>query len=341
MDPGTGDPIVSVTGPPPEKIPKTYLNNPFRRGRPAYPFTQVNKPRMLSEQDIKEIYAPKKSHRRSQDLDQGPYYPILADKPGMYQADTMKMNPTFGSYIGLVVLVSINRKIAWAEPIKSTSAQHVGERLLKCIDEIRHRFQDTVHKIETDAGTEFQGVCQKMLEDRNIQLTQNNPNVGSKTRTGIVERLIRTFKLWLGQFLMMYSDEDNGVEHKDWVSYVPELLHWYNYEHVHRSIGRPPADADEQTEHEYFTSALERDQQVDAHWKSWMADQQKKKHHVRIFIADRDKNKFSKEGKTGRWTKEKYNFPKSYGGGPSLIMIPEGQEKPVLRRPMPYNLKYF
>jgi hypothetical protein len=333
-DPETHDPIVVVNGPPPAE--------PFVRPRPPKPITQVNKPVKYTNRELEEIFQPMRRNRRGHDEDVGPYYPIIGDKPGMYQSDLMFLKK-FNGFIGLVVLVSINRKVAWAQPIRTKTSREVARALETCIDEIHQRFGDTVRKIETDEGTEYMADCRNMLNDRGIQITQNNPNEGAKTRTGIVERLIRTFKQMIAKHLLKY-----GEDHKDWVSFVPEMLHQYNYEDVQRTLGIAPADADEHTEAEQVGQQLERHQVVDEHWKEWMRDQAAHHQYVRMFVGDQENNKFAKKSMQGRWSTEKYEFPKRYGGGPSLLMTKLNKDphepddyKPIVRRPMPYMLRYF
>lgn len=309
---------------------------------PPKPVARVNKPIRYTKKQIDEMYAPLNDHRREHDQNKGPFYPIVGDRPGMYQSDLMFLDK-FNGFIGMVVLVSINRKVAWAVPIRTKTSAEVAKALAKCIDEIHERFHDTVRKIETDEGREFMLENARMLKDRNIQLTMDNPNEGAKTRLGIVERLIRTFKLMIGKHLMQYGlDDDERNIHKDWVSYVPQMLHEYNYEDEHRSIGIVPAESNETTEEKYLASTLIRHQHTDNYWKDVMREKARDHHYTRIKLPT-ENDAFAKEGRRGRWTAQEYNLPTRYGGGPSLLMHKRNHPDsgPIVRRPMPYMLKWY
>ena len=107
-DPVDGHPVLVVSAPPPV---------PFKRDRPEKPVTQVNKPVQKTDQDLEEIYAPRKSKRAKKgSVPSKDYYPIVADQPGMYQMDVMKVSPNFGGFIGMVVLVFINKKLPGQNP---------------------------------------------------------------------------------------------------------------------------------------------------------------------------------------------------------------------------------
>ena len=168
--------------------------------------------------------------------------------------------------------------------------------------------------------------------------------MGAKTRTGVVERLIRTFKKWIGMHLKKYSDEEEDELHRDWVSYVPELLHFYNYEHVHRSVGMPPADVGEEGEKDYLASQLFRHERVDKHWQDVMRENAGHNDYVRVLVPRENKeHRFWKEGRDGIWSSVKYTLPRPYGARPSLVVSKikrDGSRVQEIRRPMPYTLKW-
>jgi hypothetical protein len=315
---------------------------------PPRPVTQVNKDVRTSRKTLNRIFFPSKTREGKKTLpeeDRTKWYPIYGDRPGSCQADLMFMKP-FNGYQGLCVLESINRKIAWAVPFRDKKASTIGKALLECARELRERFHYEVKQIETDSGKEFEGECRTLLEDHGIVTSMANPNEGDKTRLGVVERLNRTFKGLLGRHLQRYSTPgdttgDEGVTHKDWVAYVPEMLHVYNYENIQRSVHSAPADVNDHLEQGFLNHQTHRDDEAHRYWSA-NVKQHLAKGDVASYLLATDS--FRKPSVKGSWSHDQYDV-EHHNVGPSLLLTnvhhrDHPDKAPIPYRPTPYRVKW-
>lgn len=329
---------------------------------PPKPVTQVNKPVKSSYDTVQRIFAPSKTRKGKKNLtpkERFKWYPIYADLPGTCQTDLLFL-PHFNNYIGMVVLVSINTKVAWAEPIKNKTSKHVGEALYRCVEELKKRFDFDVKRIEADDGPEFKADCAELMREHDIHLSQVSPNEGDKSRLGVVERLNRTLKEKLARLRQRYSkpvdhyrsvhtareDAEDNLTFKDWVSFVPEVLHEYNYEDVHRTMGKVPYDVTPEDEIEFLRKTYKRDDDAHRYWTRDMKKHINKGEVASYLTQPKGNDQFGKPSQYGSWSKEQYDN-RPYGGGPSQLLTnvkkrnnPEGDYAPIVYRPLPYRLSW-
>ena len=190
-----------------------------------------------------------------------PDFPIYGDREGSFQADCMFMPPT-NQYVGCLCLISVNRKIAWAEPFlggiseeggprtKRITARAMAPYLLKCVREIEQWFGEKVRQIESDYESMFHGELKQILSEKCIPLYLVAPSVSGplKTKVGVVERFNRTLKSILKKMIDEY-----GLDEKAWKDLLPEALYQYNYENTQRAVGKTPAEVTDRDE-ELFAS---------------------------------------------------------------------------------------
>ena len=297
----------------------------------------------LLRKDIKERLknGEKLSHRK-QWVGRLPEFPIYADREGSFQVDCMFM-PPFNHYVGIVCVVSVDRKIAWAEAWKGGNPEAGGQKtkrisakamipyFLKCVAEIDKRFHVKVQRVESDDETMFKGDFQREMEVQGIHWYFVKPSISGplKTKVGIVERFNRTLKSILNKLIDQYE-----LRQTDWVNLLPEALHQYNYENVHREIGMTPSDTNEDQEKAFVHRKVEQTHNTQVWWDAEVNGRTQ----ARIPNEENLKDPFKKEKK--RYLRGLYTLDKR-AAGPSLTVTSNETGEPIPRRFLPYDVSWI
>ena len=108
-------PVTLITGKTPV-LTKDEVREIWRDEERETKWSQHFKGNKLLRQQIKDrLKRGDNIPHRQQWVGKLPDFPIYGDREGSFQADCMFMPPT-NQYVGCLCLISVNRKIAWAEP---------------------------------------------------------------------------------------------------------------------------------------------------------------------------------------------------------------------------------
>lgn len=152
----------------------------------------------------------------------------------LWQADLVEMIPyasVNGKHKYLLTVIDTFSKYAWAEPLKSKSAEDVSRAMQKILDMSGR----TPTHLQVDQGKEFyNSLFEQLMRERNVNMYSSY----SQTKASIVERFNRTLKsrMWK-QFSLRGSYK--------WTDILDPLLKEYNERSVHRIIGMAPAEVTE------------------------------------------------------------------------------------------------
>ena len=297
----------------------------------------------LLRKDIKErLKKGEKISHRKRWVGRVPEFPIYADRPGSFQVDCMFM-PPFNHYVGIICVVSVDCKIAWAEAWKGSNPEAGGQKtkritakamipyFFKCVDEIQNRFHVKVEQVESDDESMFKGDFQRAMEERGISWYFVKPSISGpfKTKVGIVERFNRTLRSILNKLIDRYELRD-----VDWLNLLPEALHQYNYENEHREIGMTPADTNEDQEKAFVQRKLEETHNTQVWWDAEVNGRTQ----ARIPNEENLKDPFRKEKR--RFHKGTYTLSKR-AAGPSLTVTSNDTGNPISRRFFPYDVSWI
>lgn len=122
--------------------------------------------------------------------------------------------------------IDVFSRFAYAIPLKSKNASDVLAAFKKIISEAGTK----PIKIYTDAGKEFLNEKMKQFLNKN-KITQYSTY--GEHKASIVERFNRTIKNWLYK-------EFTANNNRNWTKTLPQLIEYYNYEHIHRGIKMTP-----------------------------------------------------------------------------------------------------
>lgn len=215
----------------------TNLLRTAKRTNPNIRLKQVQDflKRQRVNEDFKKFTAPKT-------------YPPLYGSIGHYQMDlTFLPNYTRANQaIGVLVLIGINSKKAYAVPVPRKDKKTLVEALENIIGTIK---QDGhfVAVLQCDQGGEFiNRPVKQFLKDAYIELIPSS----NKTEMGVVERFNRTLKAYLNKWFQ-YKNTTR------WVDVLPRFIDNYNRQ-VHASTGFPPDDITEEQEMELIFDAIEK-----------------------------------------------------------------------------------
>src|SRR5438445_13586215 len=93
------------------------------------------------------------------------------------------------------------------------------------------------NKIHSDKGKEFiNETVNKYLQESNIELYHKE----SENKSSIVERVVRTIR---DRIEPMLTEKEFKNENASWVKCLPEVLDWYNKQHIHRTTKMTPEQA--------------------------------------------------------------------------------------------------
>lgn len=287
---------------------------------------KVPKPLTQEQQFTKEelaemFYENKKGPRRTD------FFPVYGDREGSYQADLVFIKPRIRGYGPCLTMIHINRRVAVAIPFKKKNAKNTANAMLKAIKMFRNTYNLPVKRIAVDGGTEFMADVKILLAKENVHLTVVHPSTGGKGRLGIIERFHRTMRRGINVWREMYKTND-------WPVLIPYFLYKYNFENVHRSIGKPPMSMTDADERAYVQKKQAKTQDLIQRY-----NQRKEAFHRMGYTQTRHgiirKDAFKKDGQ--RYSTVKYTATPNVGGRSYVLFNP--QER-LTRRYMPYEVSW-
>ena len=320
-----------------EEVSKLWRDEEKERKR-----SQHYKGNRLLRKDIqRRLKNGEKIPHRQQWVGKLPEFPIYGDREGSFQADCMFLPRTKG-YVGCLCLISDNRKIAWAEAFKGNTPDEGGQKtkriragqmfpyFVKCVEEIEKRFHVPVQRVESDDETMFKGSFQEDVAAKGIHWYFVKPSVSGplKTKVGIVERFNRTLKSIINRLIDEYDLPETA-----WLNLLPEALHRYNYENIHREVGKTPAETTNEDEQKFIDRKKRQTQQT----QEWWDIEVNGKTRGRRPHDENQKDAFRKEKK--KFHKEVYTFTKRAAGPSMDVTNSEGHT--ISRRLLPYNVSWI
>lgn len=153
----------------------------------------------------------------------------------LWQVDLVEMIPyarTNKGYKYLLTVIDVFSKYAWAEPVKTKSADNVTTAMLKIF-----KLGRVPKNIQSDHGKEFyNSKFKKLMSDYGI----NHYSTFSTMKASVIERFNRTLKekMWF-EFSLKGKYE--------WIPILADLLKRYN-EKKHRTIGMAPVSVTKKVE---------------------------------------------------------------------------------------------
>jgi hypothetical protein len=210
----------------------------------------------------------------------------------------------------LLTVIDTFSKRAYAEPIKSKTAQDVASAM----QEILNRAKTTPVHLQTDMGKEFFNSQFKTL------MTKNNINhyhTYSPLKASIVERFNRTLK----SIMYRYFTEKNTL---NWVAPLQALVKEYNHK-PHSTIGMKPAQVSKKNERRVLQK-IRRTQQ-----RRLKGTRPKKKFELKagdVVRLSRYKNVFEK-GYTPNWTEELFKVTEVLSTRPRTFRVVDMLNTPI------------
>lgn len=230
----------------------------------------------------------------------------------LWQGDLVEMIPYAGvnrGYKYLLTVIDCCSKFAWAQPVKSKSAEDITramETVLKTTSPPR--------LFQVDNGSEFYNKnFMALMKKHNIHLY----SVFTKIKAAIVERFNRTLKtkMWK-RFSLQGSYE--------WIKNIQQLVGEYNRSH-HRSIGMKPIEAGPSNEKEILRKL--RGRSIYATVPGAPPPESKFKVGDRVRIS-KQKALFEK-GYTPNWSNEQFIIVKVQGTDPVTYILEDMEKQPI------------
>lgn len=145
--------------------------------------------------------------------------------PGYIEVDTIEIR-IFQKKYYFISIIDIYTRYAYVELIKSKASVYATASLV----EFQHQYQQSIHTVQTDNGSEFMKSFHLYLEEQNITHIFTYPN--SPKLNGVVERFNRTV-----QEEFINRSDDFGVDDDRFTRKLISYLKWYNYKRPHSSLG--------------------------------------------------------------------------------------------------------
>lgn len=253
---------------------------------------------MSKVQVVKELHKPvRKNYPRRHVISKG-----LDD---LWQADLVEMIPYARENKGnkyLLTVIDVFSKYAWAEPVKTKSANDVTTAMTKIF-----KLGRVPHNLQTDNGKEFYNSKFTILM---TQYAVNHYSTFSNMKASVVERLNRTLKnlMWI---------EFSLIGKYKWLNILSELMKKYNGR-KHRTIGMKPIDVTKKIEKQLLNT-------VYSHIKISGFAKFKVGDHVRI---SKTKSVFAK-GYTPNWTTEIFKIVKIQITNPVTYKLEDMTGQPI------------
>ena len=151
--------------------------------------------------------------------------------------DMQKLSKWNKGYKYMLTVIDVFSKVAWAEPLKTKSANN----MITALNRLSKHFPVAPLRIQTDKGTEFLNKQVQAWFKKNKWhhfFTLGDP------KASLVERWHRTLK----QRMFRYFTAKNTLR---WIDVLPDLVMAYN-ESYHRSIGMAPLDVNADNEEQVW-----------------------------------------------------------------------------------------
>jgi transposase InsO family protein len=146
-------------------------------------------------------------------------------KPGFIQIDTIHITIN-NKRLYFVSVIDIYTKYALAKKVASPSSKQATI----VFQEFQTTYQETIHTVQTDNGSEFLKSFHQYLESQHIKHIFIYPN--SPKLNGVVERFNRTIQEeFINRSDEIYYDEDKFNQK------LNQYLNWYNTKRPHSSLG--------------------------------------------------------------------------------------------------------
>lgn len=223
----------------------------------------------------------------------------------LWQCDLVEMIPYARinkGYKYLLTIIDVFSKFAWAEPIKSKSAENVSLALLKVFKQGR-----VPKNLQTDNGKEFYNSNFKELMK---QYNVNHYSTYSTLKASVCERFNRTLKT------SMWREFSYQGSH-NWLNMLSKLVKQYNNKR-HRTIGMKPVDVTHKNEKILLKTAYS-NIKISGRAKLKIGD------HVRI---SKIKNLFGK-GYEPNWSTEVFKIEKIQHTNPITYKLQDLQDNPI------------
>lgn len=189
---------------------------------------------MSKEQIVDELHKPARRNYSRRRV-------IVKGLDDLWQGDLVEMLPYQRVNKGfnyLLTVIDVFSKHAWAEPVKTKSANDVADAMTGILQKGR-----VPRKLQTDNGKEFYNSKFEVLMK---QYQIEHYSTFSILKASVVERFNRTLKsLMWREFSLQGSYR--------WIDILPALLKTYN-ERRHRTIGMKPADVTKKNEKQLLNS---------------------------------------------------------------------------------------
>lgn len=201
-------------------------------------FYELAKDSGATKKKIREFYYEQPVNQILRKQNQKKKYTRIScpfQQPGCLQMDLMDIKKDFrqnSSYKYVLVIVDIFSRYMWAYKLKNKKPASVLPHLEETIDEFKKYYPKAKISMTLDDGGEFKGPVKTYMNDKNFSLFYANPKDGTKSRTQIVERGIRTLRERLTK-LMVAKDSVK------WIDYLDTVVKSYNNS-THASIGVTP-----------------------------------------------------------------------------------------------------
>lgn len=220
--------------------------------------------------------------------------------------DMQKYSKFNNGFKYILTCIDTFSKYAWAQPIKSKSAENVSQAILKILNNNLGR---KPKNIQSDNGREFfNGNFQAVMRKFNI----NHYSTYSIMKASIVERFIRTIKNWLWQrFSYIGSYKWIGTE-------LSNIMSRYNNK-VHRTIGVAPVTVTHDNANALLSTVYN-------HIKIRSKAKYVPGDYVRI---SKYKSAFAK-GYTGNWSSEIFQVSKVKNTNPVTYELQDENKQPIL-----------
>lgn len=253
---------------------------------------------MSKKQIINELH---KSARRN--------YPrrsvIMKGIDELWQADLVEMIPHRKVNKGfnyLLTVIDVFSKHAWAEPVKTKSADDVVGAMVRIFQKGR-----VPQKLQTDNGREYYNKkFQNLMKNYEIK----HYSTFSNLKASIVERFNRTLKS------LMWREFSLRGSYR-WVDFLSDLLKTYN-EKKHRTIGMKPIDVTKDNE-KLILNTVYKNMKMVGSAKYKVGD------HVRI---SKIKGVFDK-GYTPNWSTEIFTIEKVQITNPVTYKLKDAEGVPI------------
>jgi len=207
------------------------LNKTYNQLKSQYTRSQIKE--ALGKQET--VQRNKKTNLKSQ------FLKITTDEPGQYQSDLMFLDAKYKKFNSgmtvFLVIIHVMSRYLYVYPMNNKKAENITKALEQFIEDAKTYPPTT---IVSDHGSEFTNKSVKsFLSKHDIRLlTVNKTENDNSHATAIVERVIRTIREMIDNYLDVYKTNK-------YIDVVSNLVTNYNTS-KHRSLPKPPAEMNEQ-----------------------------------------------------------------------------------------------